>query len=358
MKYDSRMGIAYDTIFYGVLYFNFDRLKGNYQKYPDISDEDFHLFYQLKEQISAPPPELYPFFYSDVLKPSFISNHFFYHFRFGQEDFAAFLARIETDSSFMQALIEYYLGQLDEAPTLENKKIVQKILQLDLDPLIIIQMLKCLADIEAIKHTLLSFLEKSFSAVKELHEQNKARIQKYSKVFQTDIFLKGLSSMGPFQCTESKKDRFSICLLNVIVILQKGTHETGRKFIFGYKTPHQIENKNAYFKISPIELCEALGNPIKSSILMQLQKKELTATQLSEILIFSRQTVNRHLLWLFCNWLIIISKRNGPEIYYKINPKFFAAAKKILYQYAESFEINCDDNKGEISDETVEKTNC
>ena len=132
LKYDSRMGIAYDTIFYGVLYFNFDRLKENYQKYPDISDEDFHLFYQLKEQISAPPPELYPFFYSDVLKPSFISNHFFYHFRFGQEDFAAFLARIETDSSFMQALIEYYLGQLDEAPTLENKKIVQKILQLDL----------------------------------------------------------------------------------------------------------------------------------------------------------------------------------------------------------------------------------
>ena len=53
MKYDSRMGIAYDTIFYGVLYFNFDRLKENYQKYPDISDEDFHLFYTLKEQISA-----------------------------------------------------------------------------------------------------------------------------------------------------------------------------------------------------------------------------------------------------------------------------------------------------------------
>lgn len=75
----------------------------------------------------------------------------------------------------------------------------------------------------------------------------------------------------------------------------------GANSYFGYKTPHQIENKNAYFKISPIELCEALGNPIKSSILMQLQKKELTATQLSEILIFSRQTVNRHLLWLFCN---------------------------------------------------------
>ena len=47
MKYDSRMGIAYDTLFYSVFYFNFDRIKKDYQdvvfKAKEIIDENYSL---------------------------------------------------------------------------------------------------------------------------------------------------------------------------------------------------------------------------------------------------------------------------------------------------------------------------
>ena len=45
MKYDSRMGIAYDTLFYSVFYFNFDRIKKDYQEHYGVTEKDFSFYY-------------------------------------------------------------------------------------------------------------------------------------------------------------------------------------------------------------------------------------------------------------------------------------------------------------------------
>ena len=63
MEYDSRISIAYDTIFYGVLYFNTEAYKQHLLKNYGISDTDLKYFYSLGESIPPPPPALYPFYY-------------------------------------------------------------------------------------------------------------------------------------------------------------------------------------------------------------------------------------------------------------------------------------------------------
>lgn len=47
MEYDSRISIAYDTAFYGVLYFNTDAYKQSMLKNYGIADTDLKYFYSL-----------------------------------------------------------------------------------------------------------------------------------------------------------------------------------------------------------------------------------------------------------------------------------------------------------------------
>ena len=358
MKYDSRMGISYDTLFYSALCFNFDKFKKDYLEKHGVTEEDFSLYYHLKESISTPPPELYPFFYCDLLKPCFLSKRHFYDFRFGQEDFIPFLSRMETDPSFKQSVFEYYVGPLNETSTLDNMELIKQILKMDADRELILQMINLSASFESVLQTLFSFLKKTYSLVEELHAQNKAHVQKLLKIYDTDNFLMNLNMLGPFEYEhKSKKDRAAVSLLNAAIILQKGTYETGYKFVFGSKSSVQLDKSNIAFQISSRELCEALGNPIKYDILMYLKDTEATATQLTDVLILSRQTVNRHLLWLFRNWFIFISKRKGPEVYYQINRHFFTYAKRALYEFAENFENDSAENKVGEQNENMEKTN-
>ena len=357
MKYDSRMGIAYDTLFYSVFYFNFDRIKKDYQEHYGVTEKDFSFYYRLKESISTPPPELYPFFYWDLLRPSFLSNRYYHDFRFGQEDFLSFLSRIEIDPSLRQSVFEYYVGPLNETSTLDNMELIKQILKMDADRELILQLINLSASFESVLQTLFSFLKKIYLLVEDLHVQNKAHVQKLLKIYDTDNFLMNLHMLGAFEYEhESKKDRDSISLLNAAIILQKGTYETGYKFVFGGKCSAQLDKSMIDFQISSRELCEALGNPIKYDILMYLKDTEATATQLTDVLILSRQTVNRHLLWLFRNWFIFVSKRKGPEGYYQINRHFFTYAKRALYEFAENFENDSAENKESEENENVEKT--
>ncbi len=53
MEYDSRISIAYDTIFYGVLYFNTRGIQATFAKNYGISDTDLKYFYSLEGVHSA-----------------------------------------------------------------------------------------------------------------------------------------------------------------------------------------------------------------------------------------------------------------------------------------------------------------
>lgn len=360
MKYDSRMGISYDTLFYSALCFNFDKFKKDYLEKHGVTEEDFSLYYHLKESISTPPPELYPFFYCDLLKPCFLSKRHFYDFRFGQEDFIPFLSRIETDPSFRQSVFEYYVGPFTGTPTWDNIELVKQILQIDADRELILQLINLLTSFESVLQTLLSFLKKTYYAVVDLYAQNKAYIQNLVHDYKTDEFFDALLLQEPFKhFRKNKKCSLAISLLNISIILQKGTFETGYKFIFGCKCFLSFDRLDFCRKIPPQELCEALGNPIKHSILLQLKDKEATATQLSDILMYSRQTVNRHLLWLYHNWLISYSKTKGtgPEVYYQLNPNFVSLIKKGFTKYIELFETESIGEKREDQEEAIDNTN-
>lgn len=362
MEYDSRIGIAYDTIFYGILYFNTDVFKEYFMKNFGVKEDDFKYFYALKESIPSPPPVLYPFFYCDLTKPSFLSTCFTAGFQFGLEDFLSFNKRLQgSPKSLVRELFRYYLESAEETYS-RKLQFLQKILDLDLNNELLLQLVRIWNDYRSVLQALNDFLTASYTAVKELYDNECGLIRNLLKTFKREQFLIQLNSLSVMNYTKaSRKDRVSISLLNMIMIYQKNHPEMGNTFLLGRRCNECVDFHKNYNKISVDILCRAFCDPIKAEILSHLNEKEYTVTQLSEILYQNRQSVNRHALWLLDFMFITISQRKGTEIYYKINRPFFSVAKDILIPFFDKFSENSIGNFLKInsevkSDENVEKT--
>ena len=109
MKFDAEMGMTYDTIFYGVLFFNFERTKAHFEKSYSVLNDDFDYFFELKKRITPPAPELYSFFYCDWTKPSLMAMNFFSCFKFGADSFSEYVQRIQDyKDEFKKSLFSHF----------------------------------------------------------------------------------------------------------------------------------------------------------------------------------------------------------------------------------------------------------
>lgn len=338
MLFDNEMGIAYDTIFYGVLFFNFERTKTHFEKTYGILDDDFKYFEELKKTIPPPSPELYPFFYCDWSTPSFMTSHFYSSFQFGSESFPEYLQRINDNSNdFKTTLISHY--SIKSVDATNNEQIASELLTQTInDNTLIVSLLRLLFQYKTIVDSFFSFMQTTYGYIKQLHDDHAIEIQELVKKYSSKKFIDKLGQIDFITSSPTLvNDKISICFLNCKIVINKGNPDTGNYYILGKRCEDTVDHHFNYYKIEPRLLCEALGHPIKFSILQKLKEKEFTATQLSDIIFASRQAINAHLLWMLEYMFIQIVKRNKSEVYYRVNPDFFRAAKNILFKFTDEF---------------------
>ena len=85
-----------------------------------------------------------------------------------------------------------------------------------------------------------------------------------------------------------------------------------------------------YDLISFETIMDILAHPVRRELLKLLSESEYTATQLSEIMYVTRQSINNHLLVLHDSMLITLCRKNGPEKYYTINNQALEIAKMMI----------------------------
>ncbi|MCI8553897.1 MAG: hypothetical protein HFJ80_03015 [Clostridiales bacterium] len=223
MEYDERMGIAYDTIFYGVLCFNFEKIDALHWGGVEIPD-DHRYFYRLKETAPPPSPELYPFFYCDFTRPSALSVYFLQHFLFGQEDFLTFWERLlQHTDLFWPLLFGHYgpaLTDPDLFPIRDSSALVQKILALPFDRELILQLINAAVNPETTLRLLSDFLRVIYRAVQELFKRENKAIQSILKIFMTDHFLECMTVVPTFKYSlGNKRTYLSFALLNPLTMV-------------------------------------------------------------------------------------------------------------------------------------------
>lgn len=355
MKYDERMGMVYDTIYFGVLLFNYDRIISYLQKQFGIIKEDLKYFERLKNVVPAPPSELYPLFYYNLSDPSYLTNYMFNNFEYGKENFNDFLFKMEHDSDMLSDIICYYFnGKYDFAVIndLNGYELTREIINLPYEQDLIVSLLHIVTEFADVMNSLLSYLDVVYSSLKELYILAKPNIDNMLSLYTDERYLRQYHANETIILYENADSAFSLSLLNIVLIFQKGN-----KYIFGICSYDYLESN---IQIEPTDFFETLGNPVKSQIIHFLCEDEFTATQLADKMFVSRQTITRHLFWLANSRFIQVSKKSGPEVYYFINPNFFKTAKFISMKHIENLEkIYLNFKKGEITNgkKSVEKTN-
>ena len=339
MTFDAETGIVYDTLFYGVLFFNFERIREHYDKWYSVIDDDFDYFFALKKSITPPEPELYPFFYYDSATPSFMATTFISSFKFGIDSFPEYMKRLrDYKDEFKKSFLSYLLGKETDELANNNECIANEILKQKLDSKLAVSILYLLFNYETVFDSFESFICAAYKSVKKIHAKNASKIRPLVEKYSTENFINKVAIFDAIKPSPTlANDKMSVCLLNYLVVMNKGNPETGNYYIFGRRCEDFLTTNLDYQNIDPRLLFEALGHPIKAAILQKLKEKEFTATQLSVILFASRQAINTHLLWMLDYMFIEIARRNKAEIYYRVNRDFFEASKNIYLKFADEF---------------------
>lgn len=341
MKYVMHLGVIRDILAYGVLHFNFETIKEHFQKTVGYFEDAYVHYEKIKPEMPAVPPSLYAFFYSNGYKGSFIADFMFTEFDFFKDTFDDFLSMIKDYDDLCYRLLAHYFDERDSEDweSVTPLDAVQQVLTLDVGSELKIALVNILLNFEEQRDLLHDYLEKAYPIVESYHQQLYNQSLKMVDRFPTKRFTGEFKSYCEMdKNTHLEDQQISVSYLNSFLFLYRYNNQHQYTFIVGKYAETVLEKIVQYEYETPQDLFTALVHPVKREILESLYEQEYTATQLSEKIYVTRQSVNHHLLWLNESLLIRVSKRKGPEIYYTINADYFKAIRPIVNSFLLRFE--------------------
>ena len=115
-----------------------------------------------------------------------------------------------------------------------------------------------------------------------------------------------------------------ISLLNQFILLDSGKEEKSINLLFGLKHEIVLDNSKAFHSLTLTQFMIACGNEFRLKILYAISDAgEMTLSQLSKLLKTPPTTLLRHIEALLNVRIIYIHRRDGLQIFYKVNSKAF-----------------------------------
>lgn len=340
MKFDDRMGIMYDTLFYGVIYFNQAKVKDLFENIYSSTEDFFQYFDKVKKDIPDIPTLLYPFFFTDCSRMSFLIQYMYDSFDLFSETFSDYINKLECDSAIKRLFLLHYISDellVDQCFETSNFfPLIPAIIDSDYEDQLKLGVINVIAKFDIAFSLLISILKTIHSTIEELHgnmyDNSLSLINEYNTP-RFEMILRNYCEIP--NGVSLKKQIVSISYLHISLLFYHFI-DSRYAFILGcipnafdlFTT--KIMNYN-YLNVEDVFL--ALSHPIKREIIENLMKRDYTATQLSELINASRQSINLQLLWLHDFKFIVISKKIKTEKYYTLNYEFLNRAQSLVNEY-------------------------
>ena len=178
---------------------------------------------------------------------------------------------------------------------------------------------------------MMKILKKTYLCVKNLHKKYEKEI--YTKIGQIEneatshLYQKLLK----VEFHELFSSTISICLLNQHLVFGSYSEINGLFILLGYLFDQSFAEQFDATDIPVDEFIVSCGNEIRLKIIDMIAKHgELTTTQLAKQLDIPVTTVIRHINMLNNSKIIYIHKRDGLQIFYKLNIDLFKKMQTIL----------------------------
>ena len=335
MKYNAEPGIIYDAIVYNTIYFCKDAMFKAIRIYTG-NDEDVFRYYNefLKtKNLKSPSDDFYPFFFFQNVGPCVLTTYMDKNFNFFTDTKNDFLDLLKDTEKFKRFIIFYYLEKYAEKIDIE--KVIDGDTAAVSKALVLLRehgpymesFIRVFCDFNSLVDDLTQYLDSVIECVNKFHQKHKNVILKAienftdSQVFE--VFSKKVGIKNPVKLSEQF---YSGCLMNQIV-LKYQLQDNNYLFIvspYAFKTAllhMQFKNIDGY------SLSKLFANSIICDIIKELARQESTISKLSYKIHISRTTVDRLVCYLKDELAITVSRTDGKEKYYKINPEYFITAK-------------------------------
>ena len=347
MKYEDHIGIMFDTIFFGVIYFNSEKFKEYTRDIYGTDNDILHYFEVLNQHIETVPDKYLPFFYLERTRSPFLTNYMVNNFYLPNINFDDIINSIKNDKDLKKKIFKYFIDNENIEFYLDNEnmggELIDLIFNLEVDFDLKKQLIKLYYDFNNCINDLSVWLLKVYPLISTFHKSLYIKYKQKIRDFSSDKMLNYLTAyvnINKHICSnlDFSKQIMGVSYLNPYMFYLRCIDYSKCYFIFGLHSETTMLSLLNLEHLSYDTVLEVLANPIRRDIIDCLSKKEYTSTQLAEILPISRQSVSRHMNFLHEKMAIKISKKNSHETYYTLNKNFFQTARLILNDYFSELE--------------------
>lgn len=331
-------GIIYDAITYSTIYFCRDAMYKIMRLYANKEDDIFFYYdrFRAAKGSITPPDDLYPFFCFENKGPSVITEYFRRTVSFETGTLNDFINELKKVAYFKRFVVFYYLDEYKKDIRIED--VIKK------DPASVARAMVLLRDhgsktdtfirlfydFERLTEELIQYFQILFHKLKLFHHKYRDVCSEAAENFFTDKNIKIISKS--FGCNKLSKKTviFGVSFFQCFAYLLQIEGKMVKGFVIGHKSYSSIPQNANYKHVTATIISQIIANDLMVDILNLLTLEPLTITQLSFRLHVSRTTVDRFVGFMYDNMAIIISKLNGNEKYYGINPEFFLVGKEVF----------------------------
>ncbi len=351
MIYSSNIGKIYDTIFFFVEYFNKDEIDKNYTKVFEDTSFMIECFNEIESEAPEIPDILYPLFYNRNGIASPVSSFFSAQIDFINDDIDSFTTKMMTNMDLIyRQTVEVIFGRhlksenKDMIPAITPGNYIEALNSLDVPLEFKYQISLLFGNFNYAISVLAGLMKKIYSLVSDLHINHYQEIEKVFRKIQSETNIEFYSNAIKYDSQAVDDTIVSITLLNQYIVYGPRTMNEKVFLMFGYRHEEWIMENSSVDFIDTNQFIVVCGNEFRLKILKIIaENDELTSSQIARIIGCPVTSMIRHIEVLNRYDIIYLSKREGLQMFYKINIKLF---KKMKNRVIELFDDIINSNEG------------
>lgn len=330
MEFNPNIGKIYDSVFFFYEYYNSDVIERDF--YNKYDDHEFMMrcYSQIKENIT-PPEFLRPLFYYDKLSGTVISEFFAEEINFSTDTIDSFCDKLlrSVDVLYQRILDRIFLNyQKDKAkaiyPSVAPAGYLEAINSLKMDAEFKLQVSLLIGNFSYAISAFTGLLKNTYLHVDLLHHQYQLEIDEEFEQIQSESNRKLYEKEFQYGTEQYDDAIIGISLLNQFILMDSGKEEKSINLLLGIRHEIALDSARTFHTLTLTQFLVACGNEFRLKILYAILKaEEMTLSQLSKSLKTSPTTLLRHVEVLLNSRIIYINRRDGLQIFYKVNSQAF-----------------------------------
>lgn len=340
MEFIAEPGIILDVLSYNTMYFNESMFRYRDELFygdQEITIPSLHYFHRFRAGKYKFDPLVHwkPLFQYRSTNYDFypMFRYFWNIFDFSSDrSFFSELRSQEFKRCFFEFYLAKYSAQIDINHILDGDLhtslyALSLLVKEGVDPEIAA---RYLCQFDVVIDEIIPYLEACYEKLKDFHKNIvPGTLKKVTRLFaESEREIKRMHGIDA--SVNLLEQQYTVCLMEHTIILSKSPSADQTFFFSGANGTVALRQWVETLGVDLFTFGRELGNEVKYNIVQELRRGERTVSQLSRALFVSRSTVDRCVSSMHNANIISFTKRLGTEMYLKLNPKYFIAAKARL----------------------------